>query len=74
MKQLVTYGLMAGMILVAAFAQEGGVNKKKTGRELNGRTYDQLPVSAEQSSIIPWPDGRPRAAFSGKVEAIFSAK
>lgn len=25
------------------FKQWGGVNKKKTGRELNGRTYDELP-------------------------------
>ena len=27
------------------FKQWGGVNKKKTGRELNGRTYDELPTS-----------------------------
>jgi len=26
------------------FKQWGGVNKKRTGRELNGRTYDDLPV------------------------------
>ncbi|MEP2235185.1 MAG: DUF5131 family protein [Alteripontixanthobacter sp.] len=26
------------------FKQWGGVNKKKTGRELNGRTYDAMPV------------------------------
>jgi protein gp37 len=25
------------------FKQWGGVNKKKAGRELNGRTYDELP-------------------------------
>src|SRR5688500_2922840 len=25
------------------FKQWGGVNKKRTGRELNGRTYDELP-------------------------------
>jgi protein gp37 len=27
------------------FKQWGGVNKKRTGRELNGRTYDELPDS-----------------------------
>ena len=26
------------------FKQWGGVNKKKAGRELDGRTYDALPV------------------------------
>jgi protein gp37 len=33
------------------FKQWGGVNKKKTGRELNGRTYDNLPVSVEQRRV-----------------------
>jgi protein gp37 len=33
------------------FKQWGGVNKKKTGRELNGRTYDNLPVSVEQRRL-----------------------
>ena len=28
------------------FKQWGGVNKKRTGRELNGRTYDEMPVAA----------------------------
>jgi protein gp37 len=28
------------------FKQWGGVNKKKTGRELDGRTWDELPVTA----------------------------
>jgi protein gp37 len=26
------------------FKQWGGVNKKKTGRELDGRTWDELPT------------------------------
>jgi protein gp37 len=26
------------------FKQWGGVNKKKTGRELQGRTWDEMPV------------------------------
>jgi protein gp37 len=26
------------------FKQWGGVRKNRTGRELNGRTYDELPV------------------------------
>lgn len=29
------------------FKQWGGVNKKRTGRELNGRTYDELPRALE---------------------------
>jgi protein gp37 len=33
------------------FKQWGGVNKKKAGRELNGRTYDHLPVGAEQRRL-----------------------
>jgi protein gp37 len=26
------------------FKQWGGTNKKKTGRELGGRTYDEMPI------------------------------
>jgi protein gp37 len=26
------------------FKQWGGVNKKAAGRQLNGRTYDELPI------------------------------
>jgi protein gp37 len=29
------------------FKQWGGVNKKKTGRELDGRTYDEMPAKLE---------------------------
>ncbi len=29
------------------FKQWGGVNKKKTGRELQGRTYDEMPIIKE---------------------------
>ncbi|MDP2602727.1 MAG: DUF5131 family protein, partial [Deltaproteobacteria bacterium] len=29
------------------FKQWGGVNKKKTGRELDGRTYDEMPDKLE---------------------------
>lgn len=28
------------------FKQWGGVRKKSTGRELNGRTYDEMPLSS----------------------------
>lgn len=31
------------------FKQWGGKNKKATGRELNGRTYDEMPLSAQSS-------------------------
>jgi protein gp37 len=30
------------------FKQWGGYNKKKTGRLLNGRTWDEMPMSTEQ--------------------------
>ena len=30
------------------FKQWGGVNKKKTGRVLDGRTYDEMPATAAQ--------------------------
>jgi len=36
------------------FKQWGGINKKKTGRILHGRTYDELPVlSQKRTEIIP---------------------
>ncbi|WFU09174.1 DUF5131 family protein [Rhizobium sp. CB3090] len=31
------------------FKQWGGRNKKAAGRELNGRTYDEMPISAQSS-------------------------
>ncbi len=31
------------------FKQWGGVNKKKTGRELDGRTYDEMPAKLDDS-------------------------
>jgi protein gp37 len=34
------------------FKQWGGVNKKKTGRVLRGRTWDQMPVEMEKPSAI----------------------
>jgi protein gp37 len=30
------------------FKQWGGVNKKRTGREMDGRTYDAMPTNARQ--------------------------
>lgn len=33
------------------FKQWGGTNKKKTGRILNGRTYDEMPVQIESLSF-----------------------
>jgi|TARA_R110002012_G_scaffold321121_3_gene547647 protein gp37 len=33
------------------FKQWGGTNKKKTGRELNGRTWDQMPEIIQESQI-----------------------
>jgi protein gp37 len=34
------------------FKQWGGVNKKKTGRVLNGRTWDEMPVDRQKLSAI----------------------
>jgi protein gp37 len=34
------------------FKQWGGTNKKKTGRELNGRTYDEMPLVSETRSLL----------------------
>jgi protein gp37 len=33
------------------FKQWGGVNKKKAGRQLDGRTYDALPISLEPDRL-----------------------
>lgn len=34
------------------FKQWGGVNKKKTGRELDGRTYDEMPISLPMLDVV----------------------
>lgn len=36
------------------FKQWGGVNKKKTGRELGGRTYDEMPLIHEETEVVSW--------------------
>jgi len=33
------------------FKQWGGVNKKKTGRKLDGRTYDEMPISQNDEDV-----------------------
>jgi protein gp37 len=33
------------------FKQWGGINKKRTGRELGGRTYDEMPSVPQSASI-----------------------
>jgi protein gp37 len=35
------------------FKQWGGTNKKKTGRELDGRTYDEMPLSVDERRRLP---------------------
>jgi protein gp37 len=35
------------------FKQWGGTNKKKTGRELDGRTYDEMPFSVDERRRLP---------------------
>lgn len=34
------------------FKQWGGVNKKKTGRLLSGRTWDEMPIEMKQTSLF----------------------
>lgn len=34
------------------FKQWGGVNKKNTGRELDGRTYDEMPISLPMLDVV----------------------
>jgi protein gp37 len=34
------------------FKQWGGVNKKKSGRELEGRTWDDMPKAASRASLM----------------------
>jgi protein gp37 len=37
------------------FKQWGGVNKKRTGRTLDGRTYDEMPISDTHRPVRPLP-------------------
>jgi protein gp37 len=37
------------------FKQWGGVFKSRTGRELEGRTWDEMPTSAERAAPAGWP-------------------
>jgi protein gp37 len=46
------------------FKQWGGVNKSKTGRLLNGRTYDNFPQSDSQVAV---PDRQTRKAMASKI-------
>lgn len=39
------------------FKQWGGVNKKKTGRTLDGRTWDQFPISARSRTNLQKSEG-----------------
>jgi protein gp37 len=34
------------------FKQWGGIHKKRTGRELDGRTYDEMPTSPSNSPSL----------------------
>ncbi|MXW22466.1 MAG: DUF5131 family protein [Candidatus Dadabacteria bacterium] len=33
------------------FKQWGGVNKKRTGRELDGRTWDEMPIGTTECGV-----------------------
>lgn len=48
------------------FKQWGGVQKKKTGRELNGRTYDCCPVYVAD----PIPDRRERTRIASNLQHL----
>jgi protein gp37 len=49
------------------FKQWGGVQKKKTGRKLRGKTYDEFPFTARASM----PDRTERRALAANLEAQF---
>lgn len=51
------------------FKQWGGVRKSKTGRELDGRTYDELPPRI----TLPVLEAEPRRAAIAEIEARYSA-
>jgi hypothetical protein len=48
------------------FKQWGGVNKKKTGRQLDGRTYDEMP----SAPAGPVPDARVRLQLIEEFAAV----
>ncbi len=50
------------------FKQWGGVRKGKAGRELDGRTYDEVPPP----SVNPMPDARRRADLARELEVRFA--
>jgi protein gp37 len=51
------------------FKQWGGVRKSKTGRELDGKTYDDLPIRFE----LPVMENAARLAAIGEIEALYPA-
>lgn len=52
------------------FKQWGGVHKSKTGRELDGQTYDAIPRRVE----LPVLDNRQRQAAIAEIEERYSAQ
>jgi|SRR5882724_1168257 len=52
------------------FKQWGGVRKGRTGRQLNGRTYDELPPL--HPSVVP--DSSQRASLIAQVESRVAAR
>ena len=49
------------------FKQWGGVRKSKAGRELDGKTYDELPIRIE----LPVMDHGSRLAAIDAIEALY---
>src|SRR3989338_5813911 len=45
------------------FKQWGGVNKKKAGRLLDGRTWDEMPQVSDEMKVTRLPDHSRRAIF-----------
>src|SRR5205085_526512 len=52
------------------FKQWGGWNKKKAGRILDGRTYDEMPARVQN----PVPGRKERLAMLEQVEALVSSR
>jgi protein gp37 len=50
------------------FKQWGGVRKSKAGRELDGRTYDDMPKRMQ----ITVPDNRTRQAMVAEIDALYA--
>jgi len=52
------------------FKQWGGLHKKRAGRELDGRTYDEFPARVQHSVVSPSDD---RLSWAADIESRYSS-